>query len=402
MGGDLNLKKSWHPNLMKNQERVWKAQQTAMEERKRTEQRVKELKEERAREEIQNKLEAAGERRRVDRVDWMYQGPSAGQNGTTEEMEGYLLGKRRIDTLLEGKEKEKLAKGAEVGQFMALGGNANSARDLSQKVREDPMLAIKRQEQAAFEALMNDPVKRQRLMAIAAGGEEKSSKDRERKHRSHRHHHRHRDGSDDERRSKRRHTEGGDRGRDRDHDSRRHGESSRRRSRDRRSASPYHSRRRESRSKSPIRRRVSRSRSSDRRKPSRSRSPEPRRRDDRTRDKSRRSPVHKPHYQQTHTQYQNKSTSTPQQSTADKEAERAAKLAAMQADASTLDLDREKRLAAIAERDRADREADDLSRTKKARYGDRADFITNIHRKAGDMGLAERIGRTKQGLSLES
>jgi hypothetical protein len=87
MGGDLNLKKSWHPVLMSNQRRVWEEEKKALDERKRTEQRIKELKEERAKEEIQNKLEAAGSRKRVDRVDWMYQGPSSGQAGTTEEME---------------------------------------------------------------------------------------------------------------------------------------------------------------------------------------------------------------------------------------------------------------------------------------------------------------------------
>src|ERR1700728_3491883 len=112
MGGDLNLKKSWHPVLMSNQRRGWEVEKKALDERKRTEQRIKELKEERAKEEIQQKLEAAGSRKRVDRVDWMYQGPSSGQAGTTEEMEGYLLGKRRIDGLIKGTEHKNLEKQA--------------------------------------------------------------------------------------------------------------------------------------------------------------------------------------------------------------------------------------------------------------------------------------------------
>jgi Pre-mRNA splicing factor/N-terminal domain of CBF1 interacting co-repressor CIR len=158
MGGDLNLKKSWHPVLMSNQRRVWEEEKKALDERKRTEQRIKELKEERAKEEIQNKLEAAGSRKRVDCVDWMYQGPSSGQAGTTEEMEGYLLGKRRIDGLLKGTDNKKLEKQAAEDSFMALQ-HANTLRDTAAKVREDPMLAIKRQEQAAYEAMMNDPRK---------------------------------------------------------------------------------------------------------------------------------------------------------------------------------------------------------------------------------------------------
>jgi hypothetical protein len=200
MGGDLNLKKSWHPVLMSNQRRVWEEEKKALEERKRTEQRIKELKEERAKEEIQNKLEAAGSRKRVDRVDWMYQGPSSGQAGTTEEMEGYLLGKRRIDGLIKGTEHKKLEKQASEDSFMALQ-NANTLRDTAAKVREDPMLAIKKQEQAAYEAMMNDPIKRRKLLAMAGQGEEPKPK----KERKHRHHHRHHDDEpDSERRHKRR------------------------------------------------------------------------------------------------------------------------------------------------------------------------------------------------------
>jgi N-terminal domain of CBF1 interacting co-repressor CIR len=34
MGGDLNLKKSWNPNLLKNQARVYEEERKALEERK--------------------------------------------------------------------------------------------------------------------------------------------------------------------------------------------------------------------------------------------------------------------------------------------------------------------------------------------------------------------------------
>src|SRR5277367_3166531 len=186
MGGDLNLKKSWHPVLMSNQRRVWEEEKKALDERKRTEQRIKELKEERAKEEIQQKLEATGSRKRVDRVDWMYQGPSSGQTGTTEEMEGYLLGKRRIDGLIKGTDHKKLEKQATEDSFMALQ-HANTLRDTAAKVREDPMLAIKKQEQAAYEAMMNDPIKRRQL--LKAAGQQQPADERDRKRRKH--HHRH-------------------------------------------------------------------------------------------------------------------------------------------------------------------------------------------------------------------
>ncbi|KAI4207392.1 MAG: hypothetical protein LQ348_000578 [Seirophora lacunosa] len=169
MGGDLNLKKSWHPVLMSNQRRVWEEENKALEERKRIEQMMKERQEERQIQELQEMQEAAGGKKRLNRVDWMYSGPSAGQVGTTEEMEGYLLGKRRVDGLLKGTENKNLEKAASEDSFMALQ-KANTVRDTASKIREDPMLAIKKQEQAAYEALMNDPVKR-RLLLKAAGGD---------------------------------------------------------------------------------------------------------------------------------------------------------------------------------------------------------------------------------------
>ncbi|OAL37317.1 hypothetical protein AYO20_03493 [Fonsecaea nubica] len=170
MGGDLNLKKSWHPVLMSNQKKVWEEEKKALEERKKIDQIMKERAEERAIQELEDLQEAAGGKKRQSRVDWMYNGPSSGQAGTTEEMEGYLLGKRRIDGLLKGTDNRKLEKSAKEDSFMAVQ-SANTARDTAAKIREDPMLAIKKQEQAAYEAMMNDPVKR-RLLLKAAGRED--------------------------------------------------------------------------------------------------------------------------------------------------------------------------------------------------------------------------------------
>lgn len=55
-----NLKKSWHPQTMKNIERVWKAEQKYEAERKKIEELQKELKEERAREEMTRYAEDSG------------------------------------------------------------------------------------------------------------------------------------------------------------------------------------------------------------------------------------------------------------------------------------------------------------------------------------------------------
>ncbi|KAL7784349.1 Pre-mRNA splicing factor domain-containing protein [Trichoderma ceciliae] len=163
-GGDLNLKKSFHPGLRRNQQAVYDEEQKALSERKRTQQRVNEIKEERAKEELQRQLEAAGGKKRIDRVDWMYQGPTDGEPGTAEETEAYLLGKRRIDHLIKGNDNKKLEKAAGLESFTAPQ-NANSARDTAAKIRDDPLLVIKRQEQAAYEAMMNDPIRRRQLLS---------------------------------------------------------------------------------------------------------------------------------------------------------------------------------------------------------------------------------------------
>lgn len=432
-GGDLNLKKSFHPGLRRNQQAVYDEEQKALSERKRTQQRINEIKEERAKEELQQQLEAAGGRKRVDRVEWMYQGPTDGQAGTSEETEAYLLGKRRIDNLIKGNEHKNLEKAAGQESFMALQ-NANSARDTASKIRDDPLLAIKRQEQAAYESMMNDPIKRRQLLAsMGVDGDKKKerSKDKDDGHRRRHHRHRSRDCDDDRRpsrrhrrsnsrsRSPRRHRpESGDRyrntSRQRDHpaDRNRHRDRERHRDRDqgsgrrrngsadssddkgRRHSGEDHSRRhrdsdggeRHARKRSPSDDRPNRRRNGD----DQGRGP---RQDDR----------HQQHQHSGHTGshdsrqrngYSNGRSGRAEavdDSKADEE--RARKLAAMQSAASELDDDRVKRLAALEEQERTAREADDKARERGGERG----FSNNLHRQAGKLDLAGRIGRGRQG-----
>ncbi|KAI1630070.1 Pre-mRNA splicing factor-domain-containing protein [Exophiala viscosa] len=382
MGGDLNLKKSWHPSLMTNQKKVWEEEKKALDERKKIDQIMKERAEERQLQELEDLQESAGGKKRQARVDWMYSGPSSGQVGTTEEMEGYLLGKRRIDGLLKGGEKEKLQKSATEESFMAVQ-NANTLRDTAAKIREDPMLAIKKQEQAAYEAMMNDPVKR-RLLLKAAGKEEPDA-EREPKRRKQRHHHHrsHRDERDrpDKSRSYR------------DEDEDRNGRSKYRR---RRSYTPSESRsrsrsppRRSDRSPSPYRKRRSYTPEERRRPRSRSRSYSPPRRNGNSNGVRKMQSWHSSRPERRHSRSPRRD---PQKDNADEE-RRAAKLAAMQQDATELDSQREWRLAELAEREKADRERDNAARMKNAKYGGRADFVDRFHKKAGDMTLGQRMGR---------
>ncbi|KAG0143785.1 hypothetical protein CROQUDRAFT_95829 [Cronartium quercuum f. sp. fusiforme G11] len=173
-GGDLNMKKSWHPLLMKNQERVWKEERKAVEERKKTAQLQKELAEERQLQELQRLQAAQGGGRREERVDWLYATPAAGTGMNLEDQEAYLLGKKTVDKLFKEKDEAAAKMAARASQadkdrpgggFISLQ-NANTARDTASKIREDPLLAIKQQEQMAYEALMKNPA---RLKAMQAG-----------------------------------------------------------------------------------------------------------------------------------------------------------------------------------------------------------------------------------------
>lgn len=413
-GGDLNLKKSFHPTLRRNQAAVYDEEQKALAERKRTQQRIDEIKEERAKEELQRQLEAAGGKKRVDRVDWMYQGPTDGQAGTTEEMEAYLLGKRRIDNLIKGNELEKLEKNAGQESFMALQ-NANSARDTAAKIRDDPLLAIKRQEQAAYEAMMNDPVRRKQLLASLGRSEEGEKNDRS-KHREDRHKRRHkhhsRDRDHDRTHKSRRRSHSRSRSprrrrsdsRDDERAKRRTGENSEERgarryrdsSRDRRHSDRGDSRRQNDRS--PARERNSYHRQS------RHRSPEDSKLRHRDSYDQRRERPRNGHNGDGRSNggrnrrdgYRNGHANDNEEDIS-REAETARKLAAMQNAAKDLDQDRSERLAALEEKERLARNADE---TARERDGERA-FTNGLHRQAGEMDLGTRMGRNKHGFQRD-
>ncbi|KAI9738010.1 MAG: RNA-splicing factor [Cirrosporium novae-zelandiae] len=357
MGGDLNLKKSWHPLLLKNQRRVYDEEVKAIEERKKIQQIQKEREEERVTQELQRQLEAAGGKKSLNRVDWMYNGPANGSTGTTEEMEGYLLGKRRIDGLIKGNElaEPKSTMPSTEDSFIT------NSRDLALKIREDPMLAIKKQEQAAYENFMSDPSRARKLMEMEASNKKERrdrADDREEGRRRHRHHHHHKP----------------------------HHSSFQQRSRSptrHRSRSPYRH------SSSSYRDRDSKRRRTYDDAPSRKEDDIPRRRED---DTPRRKQYDGPGRRDSPPR--RRSPSPPKESMEEK-------LAAMQKAAGDLDKNRDKRLQAMEARDKVEREAEDAARRRNAKYGGRADFVMGMNRKAGEIGLGERMRRGRGGMEKQ-
>ncbi|XP_054710115.1 pre-mRNA-splicing factor CWC25 homolog [Uloborus diversus] len=225
-GGDLNLKKSWHPSTLRNIERVWKAEQKHEVEKQKIEQLQKELAEERAREEIQAYAEEKGVvKKKEEKLDWMYQGPAAMVN-----RDDYLLG-RKIDKSLEmlqqqesGVESKKDdSPGSDLVQLHLsfhnnhpmschlVQKNCNSLQsqkvlilvvpcissqdltgtatvDLANKIREDPLFCIMKKEKEQRKNLLTNPVKmkqlQQLLQASLGKKNKKHKKDKKKKHAS--------------------------------------------------------------------------------------------------------------------------------------------------------------------------------------------------------------------------
>lgn len=143
MPGDLNLKKSWHPGLLRNQEQVWKREQEALEERKKIAERQKEIEREREREELLAMQRRVSGRPVVKRLEWMYSDAANGGVNPTNEAEEYLLGKRRVDfrgTSNEVSGADKVVQ--QVGDHEV----PASKSDLEAKLRNDPLLAVRRRE----------------------------------------------------------------------------------------------------------------------------------------------------------------------------------------------------------------------------------------------------------------
>lgn len=95
--------------LHTNQEKVWKKERAALDERKKTEELRKEREQEREMQELQRLQEEAGGKKRIDKLDWMYATPAAGSGPSANELEDYLLGKKRVDEILKKGDKEKVS-----------------------------------------------------------------------------------------------------------------------------------------------------------------------------------------------------------------------------------------------------------------------------------------------------
>lgn len=225
MPGDLNLKKSWNPALMKNQKKVWEREQEALKEYQTTKQRAKEIAQEREKEEMirlqyANSPESmpAKHRLELNKLGWMYnEGPKGPRddpdneqehaNGFREVQEDFLAKSDDVEQLLKGNRAIKPTVASRFDKVASVGNQA-PGRTLS----DDPMLAIRReQRKQMFESRASltqekssdrrsgKDDRRHRKERSSSDGKDrdKRSRDERDSRESHRHHRKHRD---DERR----------------------------------------------------------------------------------------------------------------------------------------------------------------------------------------------------------
>ena len=312
--------------------------------------------------------------------------------------------------------------------------NANTSRDIAAKIREDPLLAIKQQEQSAYQALLSNPLrlaKMQRDLGVKPAKDkkdkklEKEERKRLKRERRHRRERELRSPSPSAMRKDSERSPLPDRYR---HSPRSQGlrySSSRSRSRSRsRSLSPaprrydddnsrrsrcyspdsYRGRNR-SRSPSPIRSKIDSERpyrrprsrpgeySNGRREdqPYRQRSPDHGKRS-RSPNPRFRSPVHK---------RVRVDRSPPRPHSTDNAEARNARLAAMASNATAMSADRQQRLAALLEKEKSELEADEQARAKsKGMSG----FLSQEQKRVfgGVGGLEDRIRRGRGGMVVDA
>lgn len=429
--------RSWHPSLLRNQERVWSEEQKALEERKRIDQLRRERDEERQIQDLQRLQEDSGQVRQTQRVDWMYQAPSGATGHVAEEMEGYLLGKRRIDSvLLKGEETKKLERGVDFAPAAGPGVGAGAvapvnSRDMMTKVMADPLFEVKKREQAAYEAAVKESARKGKKVVDGGSGgdrqpgkgrEQERDRDRSHRHRSHRYsdkdlhrhrsrRHRSRSSSPNHRRSHRSRRDDRDYRDDRDWRDRDRRDRDRREDRGRERSQDERDRRdRDRRASSKHRDHDDRYHnhpchdSYSRRSPSprRDRRPspdrlglesngyrKPRDYDNRVRDSYRRDN----NRSQSNGHANGQANNVKSKEQLDEERQR--KLDEMQSNASELETTRRKRIDEVTAMEERQREEDQKNRTEKGR------FVGQLHRQLQEDSLDQRIQRSRGGLIVD-
>lgn len=158
MAGDLNLKKSWNPALVKNQKKVWQEEQNKLDELK----RIRELNKEHDREQeylqmlklqhgsdFKTKDLSAAEKLRLNKLDWMYK--DVPDSKLTKNDAGFiersdeLPDKSKVENMLAGNQAIRAARNMSV-MDKVVHASSQSVPKASQRLDDDPLLKIQREQ----------------------------------------------------------------------------------------------------------------------------------------------------------------------------------------------------------------------------------------------------------------
>lgn len=148
MPGNLNLKKSWHPGLIKNQKKIWEQEQSALDEHLKIKAKNEELKAERERQEFIRLQYGNSEsvpleaKRELNKLGWMYDDNKPKEEGFNEVEDEFLLGKKKVESILSGNQAFEVA---EKSRFETVIDNSKHKRKAD--LTEDPLLKIRQMQE---------------------------------------------------------------------------------------------------------------------------------------------------------------------------------------------------------------------------------------------------------------
>ena len=128
--GNINKRKSWDPSRRQNQEKIWNAERQAIEERKRIEDKRKEIAESRRAEELQRVQDSAKRRNEAPKIGWMYAPAATQAMQINSEREMYLLGNKKASKGASEEGKDQLER--------------ESLKKATNTIRQDPLLEGKK------------------------------------------------------------------------------------------------------------------------------------------------------------------------------------------------------------------------------------------------------------------
>lgn len=219
MGGGLAFlnKKSWHTGGHRNRETVWKREQEDAVEKAKVKELQQQIEEEREQQELERLNDQRGRKKKQERLDFMYNTPLANKELDANK-DAYLLGEKKVTdaTLASTSGGNPNMLGGEQSQCERVASlpsaytedTTASRNEVWARMQNDPLFAIRRQQQRAVEKIKRNPVAMQRIRnqvkqevsaepRVSTGdGAGDDGKRGSGGHRSHRHRrHRHKSGS---------------------------------------------------------------------------------------------------------------------------------------------------------------------------------------------------------------